>query len=372
MAWRISDIVVCGEIYNTSKNSVHGVLGLRDCERPVSLQLTGNCDPDLAGRSFRFEVRESPMIETRSISEAELDEQHFAWMQVGSPGTMTAARTVRAFDCSVEEFLIRSKLDEQPPTEWKRCLYLEWYSQNGRVVLELVDPIIEFLDEQPDITPAVENDDLQDDSFESGDSESFLTSPQITAIEIDDDGNAHVYDVSSGLDEIDDDDRDDDPFGLFPADLDKTIGASSLVADWQPEPDEETLELWAEWDEIFDGTKDVPICTLFDPPLKLAPADRLDDEQVQIALKVLLGRLALHGIALGMCEHATPRTAYCFLVEDILSHEAAHPNLPATGFVRHYSMSDDCEECQADFDRRYAAEHPDSPDDHPRDSDVPF
>ena len=116
----------------------------------------------------------------------------------------------------------------------------------------------------------------------------------------------------------------------------------------------------------------MPICTLFDPPLKLAPADRLDDEQVQIALNVLLGRLALHGIALDMCEHATPRTAYRFLVEDILSHEAAHPNLPATGFVRHYSMSDDCEECQADFDRRYAAEHPDSADDRPYDSDVPF
>lgn len=370
MAWRLSDIVVCGEIYNTRKNSVHGVLGLRGCERPVSLQLTGNCNPDLAGRSFRFEVRESPMIETRSTSEAELDEQHFAWMQVGSPGTMTAARKVQAFDCSVEEFLHRSQLGEQPPVDWKRCLCLEWYSQNGRMVLELVNPIIEFLDSQLDTGLSSENDDLGDDSFENDDSESSVSGPEITAIGIDDDGNAHVYDLSP---EIEVDDRDnDDPYGLFPADLESEIGASSPVVDWRPEVDEETLKLWAQWDEIFDGTKDVPICTLFDPPLKLTPTDRLDDEQVRIALSVLLGRLALHGIALDMCEHATPRAAYQYLVEDILRREFAHPNLNATGFVRHYSTSDDCEECQAEFDRQYSIEHPDSPGEGPRDSDLPF
>ena len=359
MAWRIGEFVVCGEIYNTHKNSVHGVLGLRDCERPVSLQLTGNCDPDLAGRSFRFEVRESRMLDTRSTSEAELDEQHFAWMQVGSPGNMTAARMVRAFDCSIEEFLRRSQLGEPPPTEWKRCLYLEWYSQNGRVVLELVDPIIEFLDGQPDVPPSRETEDISNDPFESGDSEPPVSGPQITAIEIDDDGNACVYDSSTQLEDSDDDDK-DDPYGLFPADLESEIGASSSDSDWQPDENDETLKLWAQWDEILDGTKDVPICTLFDPPLKLAPADRLDDEQVRIALSVLISRLARHGIALDMCEHATPRTAYCYLVEDILRHEFAHPKLPVTNFVRHYSMSEDCAECQAEFERRSAAEHPKS------------
>lgn len=368
MAWRLSDIVVCGEIYNTRKNSVHGVLGLRGCDRPVSLQLTGNCDPDLAGRGFRFEVRESPM-ETRSTSEAELDEQHFAWMQVGAPGTMTAARKARAFDCSVEEFVRHSELGEQPPTEWKRCLYLEWYGQNGRMVLELVDPVIEFLDEQPDAPPV--DDEETDVRFEADDSESHFSGPQITAIEIDEDGNEHVYDLSP-----DDDDgnpnEDDDPYGLFPAELESELGASSPAVDWRPEVDEETLKLWAQWDEIFDGTKDVPICTLFNPPLKLAPADQLNDEQVQVTLNVLLGRLALHGLALDMCEHATPRSAYRYLVEDILRNEFAHPNLAPTGFVRHYSMSDHCDECQAEFDRRYAAEHPDSPDDRPLDSDLPF
>lgn len=371
MAWQLSDIVVCGEIDNTSKNSVHGALGLRDCERPVSLQLTGNCDPDLAGRSFRFEVRESPMLETRSTSEAELDEQHFAWMQVGAPGTMTAARQVRAFDCSIEEFLTRSKLGEQPPTEWKRCLYLEWYGQNGRMVLELVDPIIEFLDGQSDESPSSEIETASDEPFEFDESNSLHSELGITAIEIDEDGNEHVYDLSPDLDNGNHD-GDDDPYGLFPAELESEIGASSPTAGWQPEVDEETRKLWAEWDEIFDGTNDVPICTLFDPPLKLAPVNRLNDEQVQTALNILLGRLAQHGIALDMCEHATPRAGYRFLVEDILSDGFAPPNLNAAGFVRHYSMSDDCAECQAEFDRRCAADHADPLDDRPRDSDLPF
>lgn len=381
MAWRLNDIVVCGEIYNLRKNSVHGVLGLRGCERPVSLQLTGNCDPDLAGRSFRFEVRESPMLETRVTSEVEMDEQHFAWMQVGPPGSMTAARQVRAFDCSVEEFLRRSKLGEQPPTEWKRCLYLEWYGQNGRMVIELVDPIIEFLEpgksESSDFPSDVLTDsDLQvedpfsDESLDSDAADLPSTGLGITAIEFDEDGNSHIYDLSPSEDGEGEDDLDgDDPYGLFPANLESEIGASSSASDWHPEVDEETLRLWAEWDEIFDGTKDVPICTLFDPPLKLAPADQLDDEQVAVALNVLLGRLAFHGIALDMCEHFTARTAYCWLLEEVLNREFAHPNLPATGYVQHYCTFESCEECAAEFDAKLGD---DPPDDTKHDSDFPF
>ena len=57
MALQLSDLVVCGEIFNTSKNTVHGWLGLRDQERAVHLQLTGNPEPDLVGRHIRFESK---------------------------------------------------------------------------------------------------------------------------------------------------------------------------------------------------------------------------------------------------------------------------------------------------------------------------
>src|SRR5690606_36232644 len=69
-----------------------------------------------------------------------------AWMQIGPTGLITADRQVRVSDCPPEEPYIRCKLDEPPPMAWKPCLTLEWYSQNGRVLVELVDPEIEWVE----------------------------------------------------------------------------------------------------------------------------------------------------------------------------------------------------------------------------------
>ncbi|HRX84591.1 MAG TPA: hypothetical protein P5572_06175, partial [Phycisphaerae bacterium] len=60
MALRLSPHVVCGEFYNHRRNSLFGRLALRGIARPLVLQLTGNAAPDLAGRCFRFEVRNAP------------------------------------------------------------------------------------------------------------------------------------------------------------------------------------------------------------------------------------------------------------------------------------------------------------------------
>ena len=157
------------------------------------LHLTGNCSPDLAGWHLRFqaknatvengfiaesssrEINDVESIPTSESLSASSDmnlkdseqisaEDQFSddglnnigtessdicgltWEQIGPTGTMTADRQVRVFDCSFEEFYRRVKLDEPPPTQWKRCLYLEWFSQNGRVVLELPDPVLEFVE----------------------------------------------------------------------------------------------------------------------------------------------------------------------------------------------------------------------------------
>src|SRR5574337_883757 len=163
MALRLNDLVLSGELFNTRKNSVHGYLRLRDFERPLVFELTGNCDADLAGRHVRFAVRdqaepdeeppphaaraeaEQGDVEPADAGAAESEEERqgllhltgLAWVQIGPTGTMTAARRVRVSDCSPRELYVRSKLDEPPPTRWTRCLYLEWFSQNGRVGKEL-------------------------------------------------------------------------------------------------------------------------------------------------------------------------------------------------------------------------------------------
>jgi len=366
MALRLAEIVVSGEIYNTRKNSVHGVLEFRGCDRPVSIQLTGNCDPDLAGRGFRFEVRERPSREIRSTNEQDLNQQRFAWMQIGSTGTMTADRKVRDFDCSIEEFLRLSKLGRQPPTEWKRCLYLEWYSQNGRVVLELVDPVIEFLDDNLDQAPQTASSSLD----ESGEVEQM----EADSSESEEDWNESDLesDIGFSMDSPGFGLEDDDPYGLFSEDMEHEISQSSKSSDWKPEIDEETLQQWAQWDEIIDGTKDVPMSTLFDPPMKLTPESNLSDDEVKLALSVLLSRLALHCIALDMCEHSTPRDAYRYLTEDILKNEAIHPDLRPSGFVRHYSMSEECEACQKEFDDQYESEKRNRKDNDGESFDDPF
>src|SRR5690606_23406248 len=132
MALRLSDLVVCGEIFNTSWYSVHGWLALRGREQVVHLQLTGNCAPDLAGWHFRFE---NPAVEGEH--EAAPDQaallQGFAWQQVGPTGVMTTQP-----DAADKASLNPGAALASPQRAPK--LYLEWFGQNGRVVVEVDDP----------------------------------------------------------------------------------------------------------------------------------------------------------------------------------------------------------------------------------------
>ena len=104
MALRLGEHVVCGELNNTRKNTVFGWLGLRGFDRPLTFELTGNCDPDLAGRRIRFEVRHPPKDDDEllhsGLSEDDrlerLNLSGLRWQQIGPTGTMTAAHKVRA------------------------------------------------------------------------------------------------------------------------------------------------------------------------------------------------------------------------------------------------------------------------------------
>ena len=389
MALRLAEYVLAGELFNTKQNSVHGYLWLRDCDRPIMFQLTGNCLPDLAGHHLRFEARPNPMIEQGTLTEEEIDERRIAWMQIGVPGEMTAAKRVRAFDCSVDEFLRRSKLDEQPPTEWKRMLCLEWYGQNGRVVIELVDPLIEidpdesgpatlsfFASERPSGDEASLDEDL-DLEFEDDVPwpEDAVPWPEDELNEFDDDS---ADGATLAFEEMPDE-LDDDPYGLFPKDLEASLETSSSDQPWSDDTDPETLALWERLDAFEDHSKDVPLCTLFDPPLKVPRPESLDDEQVAQALNSILMELALHNVALHMCEHYTPRTAYELLVNDILRNEETHPDLPRSDMTQNFDTSSYCAECDAEFQRRYAerksqndSTNGDTPSDFDPDSDVPF
>ncbi|MBS0204892.1 MAG: hypothetical protein JSS49_18450 [Planctomycetes bacterium] len=327
MTLHLSKYVSGGEIINTRNNSIHGYVALRGCDRPIVLQLTGNCSPDLVGRHLKFEAYSDPAIDPEPVTEEQMDELRLGWMQIGVPGEMTIAQYPR--------------------------LYLEWHGQNGHTVIDLLHPLIEFVD------PA--DDDIDDDADDTPTYDDLEEAEQEIAGMLDDAVDDEDMDVDSSWNSDSEaaEHDDEDPFGLFPPDLNASLGESTSPP-WTSEPDEATLAQWKEWDEVFEGTRDVPLSSLFDPPIQLPPEEALSDQQVAELFNVILKQLALHNVAFHMCEHFTPRGGYQLLVNQILREYGIHPELPRIGYTMSFDTSEFCAECAADFDERYGAEQSDT------------
>ncbi|QDU94968.1 hypothetical protein [Lignipirellula cremea] len=323
MVVRLSDSVICGELFNTNNYTTHGWVGLQGFDRPLMLQLTGNPSPDLAGRRIRFEVRTS-LPEPSDEQEARLAE--LAWQQVGPTCEMTL----------------------QCPTDARPCLHLEWLSQNGRMVIDLVDPVIEYLD--------IEEEEDEEDDVDWG----------VQDLDRDDvrDG------LDDDLDELDslfadEDDDDDDPYGLLPPDLNEHFEAEAWKTDRSIEPQgddaddaeedsEATLRELRLMDELIERGEGDLIRTIFDRPLRFPRPEHISDEEIEGHLKLLLAELALFGIALDMCEHYTPRQAYRLLLEEICSQQRAYPELRNTQWVQHFMTSEYCPQCEAEIEREFS------------------
>jgi hypothetical protein len=112
-------------------------------------------------------------------------------------------------------------------------------------------------------------------------------------------------------------------------------------------------------DAIIEQGSGEPLSMLLGDDIPLPPHNELTDAQVEGALHVLLARLALLGIALDMCEHATPRSAYRYLVEEIIPEELGHRELLHTQWVQHFSTWEGCEECAREFEEEWKQRHPD-------------
>ena len=354
MALRLNELVCCGELLNTRLNSVHGYLGLRGFERPLVFELTGNCAADLAGRHIRFEVRNPPEpadeepLENEDARLTRLELTGLAWRQIGPTGTMTAARKVRVADCPPEELYARCKLGEPPPTTWARCLYLEWFSQNGRVVLELVDPVIEVVEPEP-VPGAGERVAPLDPPLDEDVPETMEGGLGITSIHLNADGDVEARDETPAPDELEDSpEGPDDPYGLIPDDLQRELDAQARATDQALHEDAESAEVIREMelmDECIERGEGEPVGTLFDGPVTLRRPEQLDDQEAEQELKVLLARLALHGVALDMCEHFTAADAYRLLVERICPEERAYAELRGTQWVQHFSTWEFCPVC---------------------------
>jgi hypothetical protein len=127
MAWRLHDHVLRGELDNRTRGRITGRIWLEGVEKPLVLDLLGDCEPDLAGCLLRFENPQPVALTTRPP----------APRQRGKAGNITAARKVRVFDIPFEEAYAMLKAGGTPPEHMANSLYLEWYSAlSGRFVIE--------------------------------------------------------------------------------------------------------------------------------------------------------------------------------------------------------------------------------------------
>lgn len=339
MAFQLGSWIVAGELINTHRNSVHGWLELQGRDTPVLLQLTGNLSPDLAGQRIRFEARhylDMPAPDAEGIA-------HIAWQQVGPTGEMTATRRVRVSSCSPREALRHRELGEPLPLEWKPCLYLEWHSQNGPVVVELIDPIMEAIDDDS-------ADALEDEPLDALDNLADEAADEPPGWE---ENEELLFGESS--DEEEGDDEEEDPFGLLPPGLNDELERQALQTDRAilgeatgPGDDEEEADVLAEMqllDHLMEYGEEVPVGDVFDTLVQLPKADALTEGEAETALKSLLARLALRGIALDICEHFTMRQAYRLLVDTICREEAVYPELSQTRWVQHFATHEYCPHC---------------------------
>lgn len=130
MAWRLHEHVLRGEIDNRAHGRVSGCIWLAGVEKPLVLELLGNCHADLAGCLLRFENPRPVALIT----------QPPASRQRGTAGDITAARKVRVFDIPFEEAYVMIKAGGTPPEHMANAFYLEWHSDlSRRFVIESTD-----------------------------------------------------------------------------------------------------------------------------------------------------------------------------------------------------------------------------------------
>lgn len=352
MSLRLGPYVVAGELINRRPNMTHGWLALRGEETPVIFQLTGNCSPELRGKHLRFSLPD----DRQPPDAPPLDTKRLAWQQVGPTG----------------EIELRQVVAESQSGRTAPCLYMEWFSQNGQVVLELLDPELEWVEEDEDDRrrAARPSEASAAETAETDDADIFVPDS--------DEAEEAQYDAFE-VPPPDADEDADDPYGLFPPGLDEELAEEDQQApaienaasgetatggkrSWDeviPGIDPETKKMYEDWDEVTEGTQDIPFTEVFDPPLKVYTTEQLealDDAAALAALKELLARLALLGVAVAMCEHFSTRLTYRMIAQEILPRYGVHPRLPQIGWVQHYDTSEFCRKCQEEFDRRYEEE----------------
>lgn len=125
MAWDLGAHLTWGQLANTRRNRVEGVLYLAHQREPIWLDLVGNCGPGLVGREVRFVPRQPRLAHAPStrprISSHQVGVAHQVDLGPGSK---------------------HDSVGEQ--------LHVEWSGPEGRVRLLLDEPQVEYITAIPE------------------------------------------------------------------------------------------------------------------------------------------------------------------------------------------------------------------------------
>lgn len=311
---------------------------------PLRLQLVGRCSPDLNNKRVRFykPVNEDPP----KVIPPELA-RSIRYRQIGATGTMTAQGWVKQLPCEPEEFYIRSKLGEAPPTTWVRHLYLEWFGQNGRVVVETGGYVVERMEREaeeagmPDVWVEEENLAFPQHALSSGPP----APPQIIAMRLQEDGEVEVEEIRADefeedalLDALDDYDEDAEQLDRY----DEYFTEEDAKADLK---EMETL------DDCIDNAAGIPILSIATELRSLPKPETLDDAGIEEELKNAAAMLAMFNVCFDLCPHENLREAYTELVERALPELEIFQELITGNTVQHLCLSEGCPECEKEMKR---------------------
>jgi hypothetical protein len=388
MALRLNQVVLAGEVINTEHYSTRGWLELRGLDGGMHLSLTGNCGAGLSGCHIRFRMKldlQDPGggdPDDGTIRNA-ADIDWLARRQIGPTGDMRLGET-KLFAGSVEELYLRNRAGEPPPPVVRPCLYLEWYSQNGRVVLELADPEIEYVTRGVLLAPLPDAHLAADPSMhslfewqpadvEASDDEPPPTGLGITKIELDDDGCPSIdhefYSDSAANDAA------KSPWNELQRELDRQADELDRIIRYGEDGDDPEIRELYLMDELIERRTGTVLSELIEGPLRLPLPAAVMDDAAEGPLKSLLAQLALFGIQISVCPHNTPKAVYRWLLEEIIPHEIGHVELKRTQWVSVFDTSESCPACEAEFEREYQERKKIAPQrnaDDPPDDEIPF
>lgn len=316
MAWRLGEFVLEGYFDNSCRNVTHGHVLLRGHEMPVIFELTGDPGKDLQGRVFEFIARGEAGDGQPAPSEG------LASRHIGPTGSMEWSM-IKDLQGDPAD-LMRGKVLR---FQWKPRLYLEWYSQNGRVVLELVDPEIRLLEGDP--LPEPQGPD--EPPLNPGPA---FTVVQPTADEMFEVGTCRPADRDA-LDEQED----------FEAYLERLNEETEARMRGE---DPEFLRQMDIMEESLEGEAEEILGSLLEPRQLPSPLD-VDEERAEVLVKSILVELALHSVAVHLCEHCSMRQAYRYIVEGILQEGRVHPELKTTDWIQHYNYMEECPACEEEM-----------------------